>query len=220
MPARKRRKRQTTNAAPGWAWMLVGLSIGLAVALVVYLQSGRPSTTGPTTAARPLERPRLPLPEPAERLPSPTPSANTARGQAGESDNATDSENGAAQPATDDRAQSASQFEFYESLADFEVVVPQSEFEERAALQPAAADPTQRYLIQAGSFRASADADSRKANLALLGIESWLQRANLDDGVFHRVMIGPITGQAEYDRLERRLKDANIPAFGLVLTDD
>ena len=38
------RKRGSKGEAPRWAWMLFGLSIGLAVALVVYLVSGDPAS--------------------------------------------------------------------------------------------------------------------------------------------------------------------------------
>jgi cell division protein FtsN len=180
--------------------MLVGLSIGLAVALVVYLQGGRLET--PSTAAR-IAPSATPLPRPA-----PAPAARRDDETRGE-------ETQAAAPA-------ASPFEFYESLAEFEVVIPATQLDERARLDPrAAADSAapQEYLVQAGSFRTLADADRRQASLALLGIESSIHRVNLGDAVYHRVMIGPLGERAEFNRVMRRLGEAGIESLPLALTD-
>ena len=49
-----------------------------------------------------------------------------------------------------------------------------------------------------------------KANLALLGIESRLQRVSVDDNVFHRVRIGPISDLNVLNTVRRQLRDAEI----------
>ena len=48
-----------------------------------------------------------------------------------------------------------------------------------------------QYVLQAGSFRAVADADRRRGELALLGLESSIEQMNTDTGSWHRVYIGP-----------------------------
>lgn len=203
--------------------MLVGLSIGLAVALVVYLQSGRLPNAEPGPSARLREPAPQPADEPLRRLPAPTPGTAESAPRNAASAQSAAGDAGLSGPAA--RAAGPARFEFYESLADFEVVVPQSIAEQRAAPRPTTTDAppavdvegTRGFMIQAGSFRAVADADSRKANLAMLGIESELRRVNLGDGVYHRVMIGPISEAAEYNRITRRLADANIESLTLAL---
>jgi cell division protein FtsN len=64
--------------------------------------------------------------------------------------------------------------------------------------------------LQAGSFSAPADADRLKANLALLGFESHVQRVQIDDDVFNRVRIGPIGDMDAARRTQRQLRDAGI----------
>jgi cell division protein FtsN len=50
-----------------------------------------------------------------------------------------------------------------------------------------------------------------KANLALLGFESHVQRVTLDgDDVFNRVRIGPIADLDAAKRTQRQLRDAGI----------
>src|SRR5678816_873544 len=47
-----------------------------------------------------------------------------------------------------------------------------------------------------------------QANLALLGFESHVQRVTLDDDVFNRVRIGPITDLEAAKRTQRQLRTA------------
>ena len=67
--------------------------------------------------------------------------------------------------------------------------------------------------VQAGSFSAPADADRLKAQLALLGFESHVQRVTLDDDVFNRVRIGPIADLDAAKRTQSRLRDAGIDSL-------
>jgi cell division protein FtsN len=53
-----------------------------------------------------------------------------------------------------------------------------------------------QYVLQAGSFRAIADADRRRGELALLGLESSIEQMNNDTGSWHRVYIGPFDSRS------------------------
>jgi cell division protein FtsN len=53
-----------------------------------------------------------------------------------------------------------------------------------------------QYVLQAGSFRAIADADRRRGELALLGLESSIEQMNTDTGSWHRVYIGPFDSRS------------------------
>lgn len=53
-----------------------------------------------------------------------------------------------------------------------------------------------QYVLQAGSFRASTDADRRRGELALLGLEAAVEEINTDTGNWHRVYIGPFESRS------------------------
>jgi cell division protein FtsN len=53
-----------------------------------------------------------------------------------------------------------------------------------------------QYVLQAGSFRDIADADRRRGELALLGLESSIEQMNTDTGSWHRVYIGPFDSRS------------------------
>ena len=65
------------------------------------------------------------------------------------------------------------------------------------------------YVLQAGSYRQQADADRIRAQLKMQGIDANVQRVAVDDDVWHRVRIGPITDLAELNRLRARLRAAD-----------
>ncbi len=116
--------------------------------------------------------------------------------------------------AAEQAAPVENRFEFYEILPQFEVVVPDEDAARPAASvarpRPRPADAPGSFLLQAGSFSAPADADRLKANLALLGFESHVQRVQIDDDVFNRVRIGPIGDMDAARRTQRQLRDAGI----------
>ena len=103
----------------------------------------------------------------------------------------------------------ADRYDFYEMLPNFEVVVPEKE----VALPPDAAEPPEKkgaYVLQAGSYRKFEDADRVRAQRALQGIESNVQRVAIDADTWHRVRIGPITDPVELERVRTRLKEAEV----------
>jgi cell division protein FtsN len=163
--------------------MLFGLGLGLVVAVGVYLRPPPPRAVEPAATA-------------------PT-QASTARA-------APRAEAAATAPSDPDE----NRFEFYEILPQFEVEVPDTE--PRAtnrARRPIPETPPGSFLLQAGSFSAPADADRLKAQLALLGFESHVQRVTLDDDVFNRVRIGPIADLDAAKRTQSRLRDAGIDSL-------
>jgi cell division septation protein DedD len=181
--ARRNRSSRDKESAPGWVWMLFGLSLGLIVAIGVYLR--------PPTGAREAET-RI---EPAAGAAAERAAARTASRAA---------DSGA------ERSEAAeNRFEFYEILPQVEVVAPDDDPPASGGKRRLAETPGS-YLLQAGSFSAAADADRMQANLALLGFASHVQRVTLDDNVFYRVRIGPIGDLETAKRAQRRLRDADI----------
>ena len=65
------------------------------------------------------------------------------------------------------------------------------------------------YVLQAGSYRQQAEADRIRAQLKMQGIDANVQRVAVDEDVWHRVRIGPITDLAELNRLRARLRAAD-----------
>ncbi len=121
---------------------------------------------------------------------------------------------GAAQPPRDEAEDGGQgpRYEFYSILPEREVLVPES----APAAGETAKDGGQQaeprlYILQAGSFRRYADADRRRAELALLGIESTIQVVKAAQGeTWHRVRIGPYQSLRELDAVRRVLNDNDI----------
>lgn len=71
--------------------------------------------------------------------------------------------------------------------------------------------PTEKYFLQAGSFRKNDDADTQKAKLALLGVLSSIQSIDLaEKGIWYRVRIGPFTNKEDTDKASASLKENGI----------
>jgi cell division protein FtsN len=105
------------------------------------------------------------------------------------------------------REDSAENYDFYQMLPNFEVVVPEKEM----VVPDAPADEKKgAYVLQAGSYKRFEDADRVRAQLALQGIASNVQRVAIDNDTWHRVRIGPISDPAELNRIRQRLKEAEV----------
>jgi cell division protein FtsN len=75
-------------------------------------------------------------------------------------------------------------------LPDNEESVTEIELQ-KAAKQPLLKDT---YYLQVGSFKDTEDAESLKAKIAMLGMEAYVQSADLSEkGMWHRVRVGPFT---------------------------
>lgn len=108
-----------------------------------------------------------------------------------------------------------SRFSFYDMLPKFEVVIPETE---RAVDNVPRAEPVKAagvYVLQAGSFTEFADADRRRAELALNGIESRIQKVTIDETTYHRVRIGPLTELRELNNLRTQLAESNVETLTL-----
>jgi cell division protein FtsN len=110
-----------------------------------------------------------------------------------------------------DAEDTAKDYTFYDRLAKFEVVVPEKEREvagDRGGA-PANIERPGVYVLQAGSYRQQSDADRIRTQLKMQGIDANVQRVAVDDDVWHRVRIGPITDLTELNRLRARLRAAD-----------
>jgi cell division protein FtsN len=88
-------------------------------------------------------------------------------------------------------------FDFYTLLPEQTIDGP-VEPAEVAKPPPGAAQVT--YLLQAGSFRQREDADRRRAELLLLGLEPRIEETNSDNGRWFRVYLGPFNSHSAMTR--------------------
>lgn len=103
------------------------------------------------------------------------------------------------QPAEAEAAPPKPRFDFYDKLRKprFDVEVePAAD----VAKPPTDTSSTQVYLLQAGSFRQREDADRRRAELLLLGLEPTIEETNGDNGRWNRVYLGPFESRSAMAR--------------------
>lgn len=100
-------------------------------------------------------------------------------------------------------------FEFYEMLPGNEEPVTEIELQE-AAEQPILKD---KYYLQVGSFKDTEDAENLKARIAMLGMEAYVQSADLSEkGMWHRVRVGPFTNIDTIKKTKSSLLQSGIKA--------
>ncbi|KFI24084.1 SPOR domain-containing protein [Nitrosococcus oceani] len=119
-------------------------------------------------------------------------------------------------------------FEFYTLLPEMEAAVsepklppshqqpklpPKESAEPTPKPQPSPSKslPPEAYVIQAGSFRSYSQADKRKADLALMGVEAAIQTVTIDNSkTWHRVRVGPSTNLAKLRQIRQQLRENQI----------
>lgn len=193
--AQKKKKRRGARkpASSGMSpvvSMLFGLAVGLSVAVAVYVKDRRPE----------------PVPE-AEPTPVSMQSPIDENGESADS--------GSAEPEEEKERR----FTFYDILPNVEVITPAQAPETETDTTPQAVVEPGLYVLQAGSFSTNADADRRRAELALHGIESITQRVKVNDRNYHRVYIGPTDDLDELNMLRSRLRAAKIDVLRIRLSD-
>ncbi len=104
-------------------------------------------------------------------------------------------------------------YDFYDMLTRPEDVVPDRNRERKADAPASAIQKAGAWELQVGSFRRAADADRVRAELALLGIESKIQRVSVDTDTWHRVRVGPITDLDRLNGVRDRLAEAGLDAL-------
>ncbi|HMN64371.1 MAG: SPOR domain-containing protein [Burkholderiaceae bacterium] len=81
-----------------------------------------------------------------------------------------------------------------------------------AAAPDAKGDDRATYLLQAGAFRSSSEAESMKAKLALIGFEARVLTADVNGQTMYRVRIGPYAQLDAMNRARARLAENGIEA--------
>lgn len=186
---KRKSRRNSQSEYPGWVWMLFGLAIGLSVAFAIYVKDREPEQVVARNN-----------PEPASMQ---TPI----------------DDNGEVASSQETTEKPKERFDFYKMLPAFEIDVDDVGESTDDSVAPQAIEEPGTYILQAGSFSAHADADRRRAELALHGIESYVQRARVNGRNYHRVYIGPIDNLDELNVTRSRLRAAKIDVMRIRIGD-
>lgn len=109
-------------------------------------------------------------------------------------------------PATSTR------FDFYTLLPEREIIVPAEESGPAATGSSPAerGDPDYQFILQAGSFGRHQDADRRRAQVLLLGLDARIETVNANGDTWHRVHVGPFESRGPLDRARALLIEEGI----------
>lgn len=174
-------KKKASGGIPAWFWLLGGILIGLGTAVFLMMKGY--------------------LPEVKQHLPT------LDKETSGKSEAAIVEEE-AAKPKKP-------RYDFFTVLPEMEVVVPEQELSRKAdKVEPVndtvTANTQDQYILQAGSFRNSTDAEQMKARLAMLGSVATVQKVTVNGNTWHRVRIGPFEGARKADEMRRMLSENQI----------
>lgn len=190
--ARSKGKGGSSGSMPGWIWAVLGLSFGLAIAALVYII--RPSQPMPGQAAM-------------SKVDVKTSADDTDDARAGNGKpETTSNKKGAIKLPPKEKPR----FTFYDILPGQEVVVPNSVTAGAGKTLPG---DDGVYVIQVAAYRTQEDADAQKAKLALIGMESRIEKITIDGkDTYFRVRVGPEKSLAKAHTLMARLEQNGVQA--------
>ncbi len=180
--------KKKKKTVPGYWWLITGLLIGGFVMFLSDLESPSKSTK------KTIKRPAI--------------IKNDVR----------DVKKSSATPAKENLTSNPKpRFDFYQILPEMEIVIPAHEIEERRRLEGTGKSNPGIFIIQIGSFKTPQQADTLKARLALLGIETLVQKVNQSGSNWYRVKSGPHTSFRVVDKIRNRLHHNNIDSIAIKL---
>ncbi|NLA68704.1 MAG: sporulation protein [Gammaproteobacteria bacterium] len=83
------------------------------------------------------------------------------------------------------------------------------------AATPAGAADGARYILQAGSFASSSDAEALKARIAMLGLVARVEPARIDARTLYRVRMGPYGTASELAEAKQKLGNGGLEALAI-----
>ena len=236
-------RRNASSGLPGWAWLVIGILLTLLAVLLVprYLKSDggdgffRPKPNpdalpaavsdegeaiAPDTAPAGKAKPDADKPKPTQYdfytlLPGQEVAVSDAELAASAKAEAEAQARAAATPA--EPANAASAAALPAPLGDTATATATPPAPAAAATAPkAAADGgSTRYLLQAGAFGASGDAEATKAKIALLGLNARVESAQIDGKTVYRVRMGPYGSASELAEAKAKLAGGGLPAMAV-----
>lgn len=180
--AQRQKKAPRRSSVAWWKWLLAIILIGSFAAFLTSLKTNTPDG-GIKTARIPIERP-----ESKELTKKPTPKT------------------------TKKPADTGPRFDFYTILPESEVAIPDHEIKTRTREERVGKAKKTQYMMQAGSFKSFQEADKLKARLALMGIESKIEKAKVGSATWNRIKIGPFSKISSVNKIRTQLRENHIDA--------
>ena len=84
-----------------------------------------------------------------------------------------------------------------------------------ASATAAGAGDGSRYLLQAGAFQASGQAEELKARIALLGLGARVESAQIDGKTVYRVRMGPYGTATDLAEAKRKLSSGGLESLAI-----
>ncbi|MFO7324840.1 MAG: SPOR domain-containing protein [Pseudomonadota bacterium] len=114
-----------------------------------------------------------------------------------------------AAPAPEE-ADPAEQFDFYDMLPKFEVVVPETDSNPRRDQPTVPITKPGAYVLQVTSSRNRAEAERLRDRLSRMGINASIQQVTIDEQDWHRVRIGPSRDLKYINQMREQLRAADL----------
>ena len=243
-------RRNGSNGLPGWAWLVIGVLVTLAVVLAAprLLKSDGGTDGFFRPKPNPDAQPASAGAEGEAIAPDTAPAGEAAdAGKAkptqydfytllpGEEVEVSDAELAAsAQAEADAQAKAAQQTAAAAAAGTDALPTPISDSatagtasapdapataDAKPAVEPkpaAVADAADaRYILQAGAFGASGDAEAVKAKIALLGLNARVESAQIGGKTVYRVRMGPYGSASELAEAKSKLAGGGLPAMAV-----
>jgi len=226
-PATKKKKRSGASAAarpqvPGWAWLVAGVVVGVFVSFLVKL-AGMPATGTAAVALKDGDKAAKSAPfETAKDATINT--KDTAANKSALSKNAEKPAEKTAEKAAEktptESAKPATRFDFYTLLPEREVIVPnereaiKSNDKQKAnAGQAPTPETEESFFLQVGSFRSAQEADRRRAQIILLGLDATVESVQANGDTWYRVQSGPFASRDKLSKARTQLSGAGIESL-------
>jgi cell division protein FtsN len=188
--------RQTGNTLTG---IIIGLVIGLSIAVIVALvinKAATPFTNKNGKSDKP-DAPATQMLDPNKPLYGNKEAVNQAAKEVAANKTAD-----SAKPAADALQAAASAA----NPAPVATSVPAV----TTASKPEVADEKYIYFLQVGAFKEVADAESARAKLAMVGVEANVSDKASDNGVLHRVRVGPFDSFDAMNKMRAKLSENSV----------
>ena len=234
-------RRNGSKARPAWVWAVVGLAVGalLFMAVPALMKSGgdRFARFGPRADPEAQPAPIADIEAIADTATTPSSTqaapqydfytvlpgnevrmsdAELAASARDEEARRTRTEAQRARDALEGRTVAP----LPDTVANASAVVPAPAIAagaDAAPAQVAAAAPAAgaRYLLQAGAFGASNDAEEVKAKIAMLGLGARVESGQANGRTVYRVRMGPYASAGELAEAKQKLADSGLPAMAI-----
>lgn len=109
-------------------------------------------------------------------------------------------------------------YDFYTILPEKEVIITENEVKNRKLEERIGKAKSAVYQLQAGSFKNHKEADRLRTKLALIGVESRVEKTKISNVIWSRVKIGPYATIAIAERVRKRLRQNKIDAVMMEIT--